>query len=130
MAFRFENFLGGCPQTPQEASAFGARNSFPYHYMSSRFNLLPRFDALPHVFSETCITYSSDVNYLVPIIEVCTPPPPPHPRKFLATGLRPKHPMQILNYVLLCAGFRFFFFPPCIFLEKIRKFYKRPLRIN
>ena len=69
---------------------FGARSRFLYHKKSSPFDLLSRLDT---VF-RTCIVYHSNVNYLVPVIEVCTLPPTNNPgyRPVFYADYNPKPP--------------------------------------
>ena len=40
------------------------------------FQLVCRFDTLPFVFA-TCMAHYSNINYLVPVLGIRTPPPPP-----------------------------------------------------
>ena len=79
--FKFENFLGvHAPRPPEVARAFGVRNSYPYHEKSPNFSL---------IISRLDIAYNSNINYLVPVLEVRIPPPPPPTSNEKSGWLRP-----------------------------------------
>ena len=70
------------PHTPLEARTFGARTHFPYHSRSPDFSLIIRRLHTALCVFGSCMAYNSNINCLVPVLEV-PPPPPPHEKSWL-----------------------------------------------
>ena len=86
-AFRFQLRIlwGSMPPHLPRGSHLRRLQKFPQPLQVVRFQFKTlRLDTLPLCVFGRCIAYNSDISYLVPVLEVSTPPPP---RKILATGL-------------------------------------------
>ena len=73
---------------PDPPSASRLRRSLKFPVLPNNLSLIARgLDSLRSVSSELALRIIQNVNYLVPVIEVRTPPPPK--KKILATRLVP-----------------------------------------
>ena len=66
------------PPHPPRGPRLGREQKFPVPLKVARFQFNNPYvgHSGPCVFG-SCIAYNSNINYLVPVLEVRTPPPPP-----------------------------------------------------